>query len=274
VTFRERLLEFGDGKGLSGVLTAPARADARKPGVLLFNAGILHRIGAHRLNVKIARHVAEQGATALRFDLSGLGDSAPRGSGGDLLDATTRDIKAAIDRMAEATGLTRFVVIGLCSGADSGYRAALEDARISGLVLLDPYAYQSRSAKLERLAAKALDADRWKRAIGRAVGAIEPPPQKPAAAVGDREHPPIEEFGGALQSLAARGVDILILYTAFVAERLTKPAHFHEAFAAFDFRGKLVAEVNPAVDHTYTELKAQRALLTRIADWLETRAGV
>jgi hypothetical protein len=79
-------------------------------------------------------------------------------------------------------------------------------------------------------------------------------------------------FGKGLEALAARGTDILSLYTRYVEETLTKVEHFHEAFRAFDFRGRLEVDVNRNADHTYTELSAQQAVIARIARWVSTRA--
>lgn len=268
---RERLVSFGDDKGLSGVLLAAPSADNPPPGVLLFNAGIVHRIGPHRLNVKLARRLAPLGRSSLRFDLSGLGDSAAARPGRGFEAQTMHDIRAAADALASAAGVERFVVIGLCSGADNGCRAALADERISGLVLLDPYSYPNRRAQIERAASKAFDFNRWKRAIARAVAPVEP-----SVAAGEEDNsrpfPPREAFGADLARLAARGVDILILYTAFVREHLTRPEHFFETFADFDFAGRVEVDVDPGVDHTYTELAAQGALLARVEKWLAARS--
>lgn len=273
MTWREKLIAFGDDDRLSGIVIAVPEPVADAAGVLLFNAGIVHRIGAHRLNVKLARRLAARGRPSLRFDLSGLGDSVQAPPGRGLEAQTLADIRAGADALAAAAGVRRFVVIGMCSGADNGYRAALADERIKGLVLLDPYSYANRRAQIGRAASKALDLDRWKRAIARAPA---PAGRREAAAETERvedsrPYPPREAFGADLQRLAARGVAILILYTAYVREHLTRPAHFLETFSEFDFAGRLEVGVDQGVDHTYTELGAQRALIERIARWLEVR---
>ena len=57
---RERALTFGPAN-LVGVLTQPdpAVANPGLPAVVILNSGILHRAGASRLYVRIARRLAE-----------------------------------------------------------------------------------------------------------------------------------------------------------------------------------------------------------------------
>lgn len=266
MTFREKVIEFGKGGALSGMLTIPTAGDARAPGLALYNAGIVHRIGPHRLNVKVARALAARGVASLRFDLSGLGDSRPAAGGNEA--QATLDIGAALDELGRASGASRFVLFGLCSGADNAYRAALADPRIAGLALVDPYAYENRRAKIERAAMKALDLNRWKAALSRAAAPPHPVGEPREQADSSRPHPPLAEFGADLEKLTARGVEILMIYTRFVEEQLTRPEHFFDTFSAFDFKDRLEVRVESGVDHTHTELIAQAALIERLAAFI------
>jgi hypothetical protein len=74
---REKVVRFGREAKLVGILSEPqgAAGSAREPMVLLVNSGILHRVGACRFHVRLARRLAEDGVSALRFDFSGIGDS-------------------------------------------------------------------------------------------------------------------------------------------------------------------------------------------------------
>ncbi|MEO0398636.1 MAG: hypothetical protein AAF224_04340 [Pseudomonadota bacterium] len=284
----ERVVSFGEDNRLSGVL----KGGAGETGLLLLNAGIVHRIGPHRLNVKLARRFD---GPSLRFDLSGLGDSARATAGVSHEAQALKDVAAALDLLQDA-GVDRVVLAGLCSGADDGYRAALTDARIRGLILLDPYAYGSPRARADRLIEKATDPARWGRALARLTGGekAEPAaapdaaaevvasmptsqtPEEEALALegNDRVHPPRDEFGRNLQKLAQSGVDIYILYTNFVAELLTKPSHFLDTFKTFDFGDRLTVDVNGESDHTYTTLASQEALFAQIDTWMAARRGV
>ena len=74
---RERAVRFGKTAKLVGIVAEPnptEQSGTDKPAVLMLNSGILHRVGACRLHVKLARSLASEGHTVLRFDFSGIGD--------------------------------------------------------------------------------------------------------------------------------------------------------------------------------------------------------
>ena len=72
----ERTLVFEcGGRRLVGILTEPARRDPKLPGALLLSPGLKHRVGPHRLHLKLARLYAGLGMPVFRFDYHGTGDS-------------------------------------------------------------------------------------------------------------------------------------------------------------------------------------------------------
>ena len=77
---REKVVRFGRETKLVGVLSEPqGGGPVREPMLLLVNSGILHRVGACRFHVRLARRLASEGVSALRFDFSGIGDSEGEG---------------------------------------------------------------------------------------------------------------------------------------------------------------------------------------------------
>ena len=224
MVIRERIISFGTNGSLFGILSMNREAPRRDP-ILIPNAGIVHRIGPHRLHVRIARHLAAQGYPVLRFDLHGLGDSGIAAKDVGYEQQAAEDISAAINVLkADQVG-----IIGLCSGADNAMRAAQVDERLHRLMLLDPHAYGSVRAKAGRIVEKAMDPDRWRRAATRVVGGggvmAKPTPIQDTSLndeedEADRLPIPKEDFARQLQAVTQRSGKVLIRYTEFVCETL------------------------------------------------------
>ena len=100
-----------------------------RPAVVILNSGIIHRVGANRMHVLLARTLAEKWHTVLRFDLSGIGDSEPRRDALAPHDAAMADIEEVLDYLEEAKGIRRVVLVGLCSGATQALFYAVNDPR-------------------------------------------------------------------------------------------------------------------------------------------------
>lgn len=143
--YSERAFTFGRHESMAGIIAAPASGPARIP-VVILSAGIIHKVGPSRALVSLARALARQGHTTLRFDLSGIGDS-PRAPESSLQAAVTADIHDAISMVLTATGTSTtdgaVALIGFCSGADNALFVGAEDARVRALVLFDPTVHET-----------------------------------------------------------------------------------------------------------------------------------
>jgi pimeloyl-ACP methyl ester carboxylesterase len=268
----QRVISFGENGRLSGILESDKDAQFRSAmPVLLLNAGIVHRVGPHRLNVKIARALAKKGHPSLRFDLSGLGDSAASPAGRGFEDQAIWDVQTAGDKLCEETNSEQIAIIGLCSGADNAFRTAIIDERFRAICLLDPWAYASPGAKFRYLLSRATDPRAVLRRLSRPLdtiyrvsrGGTNQHESEP-----ERGRPPAEEFGRQLEYLLHRGVSVRIVYSGAERLRLTSPAQFYKTFEAFDLRHGLQVDVCPDVDHTYTQLSAQTWLVEHLLEWL------
>ncbi len=111
--------------------------------VIFINAGLIHKIGPNGLYVKMARSLAIDGITTFRFDFSGLGDSEISINSLDYEKNKISEIQLAMDCIFEKTGINRFVLSGMCTGAEDAFKAAKVDDRIMGLILIDGI-YQER----------------------------------------------------------------------------------------------------------------------------------
>jgi alpha-beta hydrolase superfamily lysophospholipase len=133
---------FGPDARLFGVISHGRVAASAEPppAVLLLSGGFNHHVGQNRMYTRWARAWAALGVTCLRFDLAGLGDSRtadgmPEGQLHSL--ESIADVQAAMDHLAAISGIRRFAIVGLCSGAFIGFHTALADSRVVSLALLN-----------------------------------------------------------------------------------------------------------------------------------------
>jgi len=111
--------------------------------------GPQYRAGSHRQFTLLARQLAEQGIASIRFDYRGMGDS--EGDMRDFLEIDD-DIRAAIDHFTcVLPSLQRVVIWALCDGASAALCYAPSDARVSSLVLLNPWVHTEAAAARARL---------------------------------------------------------------------------------------------------------------------------
>lgn len=124
------------GESLPAIIAAPTAA-AMSTGVVVVVGGPQYRAGSHRQFVLLARSLAASGAPCLRFDYRGMGDAT--GAQRDF-EVVAEDIGAAVDAFfVHQPGLKRVVLWGLCDGASAAALYAPTDARVAGMVLLNPW---------------------------------------------------------------------------------------------------------------------------------------
>jgi len=112
-------------------------------GVILLNAGAVPHVGPNRLYVKLARRLAARGDLVLRLDLSGIGDSPARPGAEENVvysDHAIRDIAIAVD-WVRRQGAREIAVVGLCSGAYHGFKAAVAGQPIDAVVPINPLTF-------------------------------------------------------------------------------------------------------------------------------------
>jgi predicted alpha/beta-hydrolase family hydrolase len=163
---RERAITFGPAN-LVGILTEPSEERALRdaPAVIILNSGILHRAGASRLYVQIARALAEDGLTCLRFDFSGIGDSEVRRDSIPIEERFTLEAREAMDYVETVAGIGTFIVGGLCSGADGAFWTGLADERVVGVWQIDAFCYRTLGYRVRRYAPKLLSPKAWLNSI-------------------------------------------------------------------------------------------------------------
>ena len=294
----ESTLSFGPDGGLIGVLTRPASAASKEParvGCLLLNVGLYHRIGPRRINVKAARQLALEGIPSLRFDLSGVGDSRASASQSGFREQALADMKAALDEFQKATGLSRFIVLGICSGGANGMTLALDDERVVGLLMFDGYIFLTPGVRLERKlrrwaafpvnasirrsfpawtdwmawARAPLDAQARQRALGHITGRLTPRTTEETGILDtgteDYDAPGFIRDMGAL---VERGVDVYLLYSATLLA-VDHGRDLLKGLGPQPFLDRLRYEHCPDIDHTATTLASQRKLIALAGAWAQ-----
>lgn len=276
---QERVLNLGSAGHLVAIATDPP-APVGAPAVIFLNAGVLHRVGPHRLHVLLARRLAAAGIAAVRMDLSGIGDSRPLPSDLSFRASSVADVRAAMDQLAVAGAPARFVLFGLCSGADNALATAVADPRVTGLVLVDPPAYATPQARWRRRRISLRDpayllsiprrtAQALARRIRRYWSALLAPGAAGAGAepAPGRQPPPLPEFRRDLLALVDRGVRILAIYSGVMGDRYNMREQFLE-FAP-ELRGRIELAWFPGANHTFTERAAQAELVATVLSWFE-----
>lgn len=132
----EQVVSFGRHGRLVGVRTVSSGSGG--PVMVLANSGVVHRVGANRISVHIARRITAEGIDTLRFDMSGLGDSAERDDHLGWEASASLELMEAVDLMTAARPGADVLLYGNCGGAAKSVWTAMRDERITGLVLTNP----------------------------------------------------------------------------------------------------------------------------------------
>jgi pimeloyl-ACP methyl ester carboxylesterase len=300
---RETPIHFGRDQRLYGVIAEPSSpSTTERPAVLLLNVGADNHVGPHRMNTEIGRELAGMGHVTLRFDVGGLGESAPSSGKGEnrlyRMDSVD-DVQEAMSALERWRGCSRFVLVGLCSGAFLAFHAAARDPRVIGQALVNMFAFEWKEgdpiAPTERSSYASnrfyvralLDRRVWQRALRGEVDV-----KGIAAAVGERY---AERLVLGARSMSARllgrwaqsgvertlhavcdrgartlmvfsesdgGLDMIARYIGVDAERMARRPEFS-------------IEIVRDVDHTFSTMASQerlRAVLYRHLDTVTSGA--
>jgi dienelactone hydrolase len=160
---KEQALLMGPRRSLVSVIShpPPSRAVADAPTIVLLNSGIVHRVGANRMTVPLARTLAGAGYKVVRLDLSGIGDSEARQDGLGPVEGGLADIKEALDSLQASGRPPRIILGGLCAGADFSVFYAPSDPRVVGTILLEPWMPFTLRHHVYRLASRARHLESW-----------------------------------------------------------------------------------------------------------------
>ncbi len=270
----EQLHRFGRNAHLCGILNVPASsaAAAKGPAVIFITAGLLHKAGPFRLYVELSRTLAAMGMSALRFDLSGIGESGRSDDDESAEQSSVSDVRDAMDFLEHEFGTRRFVLAGLCSGAEVAHRAAVQDPRVCGVVAMDGYIVRTTAwywrHYLPRIFSlrKWLDftASRLRRMRRREDDAA---PEEDALAFWEGPGPGRDQLAEEFRSLCRRHVRQLQIFSGGSGD-CSYERQFQDAFRDVDFNGLLDVRFLAETDHVYVLQADRRRLMRTITRWL------
>jgi len=267
-------LALGSERHLAATLTLPESNHPPEVAVILMNAGVIHRMGPHRFNVKLARALARANVPSLRLDLSGQGDSRSPAKAIEQRQQVIQDLKAAMDHVERICSVKRFVIAGICSGAFNGLMSAQEDERVVGLWMLDGPVFPTRRTNWVRyghqLQARPVNALwSWGMRAARAplwlLKAAATASSAPPVAGQQLSH---SAFASTLQTLVNRGTAICMVYTGSMYWSYNHDTQFADAFAGHAFVKKVRCDLVTKVDHTASTRAAQQQLIDMLLDWM------
>lgn len=271
----EQATFLGPRRSLCAIVTEPVHPVPGAPAILLLTAGILHRVGANRLHVTMARRFAEQGYRAVRFDLSGVGDSTPRTDGLPLMEGAVADIRETLDHLEASRGTKQVVLVGMCSGAMHALATAYADHRVAGVVFLDLFVPPTPGFQVRFWLRRSINLGgiwrlligrhpSWGRlrsrleARGRAEGSTPSALDRSAVRRGMAE---------AFRQVVGRNVKLLAVFTEGHLELCNYRRQLLDAFPGVRFEDVLRLEYLRRVDHTFSLRRDQERLLAILAEW-------
>jgi exosortase A-associated hydrolase 1 len=279
----ERAVSFScRGVWLYGILSLPNTPQPR--GVLIVVGGPQYRAGSHRQFTLLARDLAAAGIPAMRFDYRGMGDSE-----GELQDFenVNEDLRAAVDRFfAEVPDLKEVVLWGLCDGASAASMYAPQDARVAGLVLLNPWVRTEEGAARATLKHyykdRLFDARLWKkigsgqfdvkgsvRSLYENVGKAFASKPAPDAGADSPDAPLPERMQGALTRFQGR-VLVVLSGADLTAQEFSDLAHRPGAWQRLMAAPRFTRQQIDKADHTFSRRPWQDQVSSWTRDWLRS----
>ncbi len=274
----ERVLSFGASGTLHGVLTEPDPANRLEgaPAILCWNVGTNHHVGPHRVFVDLSRRLANLGFSTLRFDTSGLGDSAA--SRDDTRPDTERnvaDVREAMQTLTKQRGFDQFVLVGFCSSVDAAHAVAVQAPEVVGVIYLEGYQYRTRRFYLQ-YPNRLLERNRWERLLRLKYPNLFGEP----AALNDRsldpetvfvrDYPTPEQLTTDLRKMVARGVQMLAMYSGGDTN-YAYPEQFFDFVKAPDIAKNLELVFYPSADHTFFLVEHRERVMNYVSAWLHRK---
>lgn len=268
--FVETAVNFGKGFSLNGIVCKPVADNNNTSALLILNSGRMHRVGAGRFSVSLARKAAQSGFLSLRFDQSGIGDSAPREVSVTDEARTLEEISAALDFIEERFNISRFTLYGLCSGAQYSFLYSVNDDRVTGLVGIDNWVYPTTGYYLRHYGPRLFKFGPWIRAIKKLIrkiwGTVDDTDTKQIELSIWQPKPPRQFMERGFQAIVNNGVRLHYIYTG--SELYNYSGQMVDMFSKVNFGNALTVHYFPRASHTLQEPRLQQQVIGNIVSWM------
>ncbi len=254
----ERVVRFGQAQHLSGIMvdgTGEPNA-SQAVGVIMLNAGMIHRVGPFQMHTQLARFLANHKIVSLRFDLSGMGDSDDCRLAGNARSQQIADVLDAVTFLKRKQQCQRIVLLGLCSGAYLGHAVAEQDSSIDGCVFLDGFAFHTPAYFLEQRLFRLFRPRKWM-TFARRLSTLALHPGRSSGLPSDNDFfeestPPAENLRSEVRKLLERNAKLQFIYSGGTTESFAAQRQFAEMFGDLPGFDRLEYHFLPHVDHTYS----------------------
>jgi hypothetical protein len=270
LTLNEEPLQFGEGGRLLGILTLPSNAIQESLPVFVFlSAGLLHRVGPHRLHVRLARELGRLGFRSLRVDLAGRGDS-PERIGLKNQAAAAADFAEILGVLDSRLGKVPLVLAGLCAGADNAIRLSLSEPRVVGMLLLDPVCEKDAGFARRALVVKYTNPARyvtWLKNRWKDLNNPRPELTEGVDSISLRDIPTPTQMRTAFESIRERKGRVISLFTQYALSHYNQEGQLARVLGVDGYGEFCTEEFWPHADHTFTTELHRRELIRRISEW-------
>ena len=260
----EQAFRFGAARHLVGVVGLPAVID-HGVGVIFLNAGMVYRVGPFRLHVDLSRRLNALGYPTLRFDQSTIGDSSASGQRLSRPEQVVADVRDSMELLKQQSGCSRFVLFGLCSGAQNAHSAAHVDPRVAGAFFLDGYGHRTLGQRIRHYLPRLLSLASWRNRLLRRRVAASPRPAEPAFVV---EPLPPKVVRAQLTDMLGRGLKLDFVYSGGVARYFNHIRQFRECFGRLADHPGVEVSFFKETDHTYVLSGDRQRLIDHVVQWM------
>ena len=277
----ERAVRLGSDESIAAIVTRPV-VETALPAIIILNTGVVHRVGHHRKFVSLSRRLAKVGHTVLRFDFPGLGDSSAISGDATLLEANLAAIRLVVDWVERTFSIHRFGMVGLCSGADQSIIYASSDARVKGVVLLDPSVPRTKRYHIIDFYRRVTNLKVWKNLlsgrgrfwarVGRVLGKdAEAAIQSEPFSRPDLESPEAIAFlEGVYQGALDNDAHLLAVFTAGPDYQHNYRDQILHALPKVHFGNRISLHFLNDCDHTFMRERHRETLYALIGEWLQS----